>query len=296
MQHQILAVALALTAVLPAAAQDRTPRASDRRTQDIYVGVVDGSGKPVTGLTTTDFTVREDGVAREIVSVGPATEPLTLSLIVDDSQASTDAIQFMRDGLNAFLDKLSGKGDIAIATVGERPTIQIDYTPNTEALKKAAGRLFQKSGSGAYLLDGLVDVSKGLQKREAKRPTIVVITTEAGVEFSNRAYQQVLDDLQKSGATLHVLALGQPAASIDDAMRNRNIVIAEGTARSGGRRDQILANSGLSDRMKQLADEIVNQYVVTYGRPDQLIPPEKVQVTVNRQGLTARAKTRAAER
>lgn len=296
MQHQILGVVLALTAVLPAAAQDRTPRASDRRTRDIYVSVVDGSGKPATGLTTTDFTVREDGVAREIVSVGPATEPLTLSLIVDDSQASTDAIQFMRDGVNGFLDRLSGKGEIAIATVGERPTIQIDYTTSTEALKKAAGRIFQKPGSGAYLLDGLVDVSKGLQKREAKRPTIVVITTEAGVEFSNRAYQQVLDDLQKSGATLHVLALGQPSASIEDAMRNRNIVIAEGTERSGGRRDQVLALSGLPDRMKQLADELVNQYVVTYGRPEQLIPPEKIQVTVNRQGLTARAKTRASER
>jgi VWFA-related protein len=295
MPHVVLATLLILAAGLQATPQNKTASA-ERRTRDIYISVLDSSGKPVTGLTVADFTVREDNVAREVLNVAPATEPLTVSLIVDDSQASTDAIPFMRDALNGFLDKLAGKGEIAIATVGERPTSQIDYTTSTDALKKTAGRLFQRQGSGAYLLDGLVDVSKGLQKREAKRPHIVVITTESGTEFSNRAYQQVLEQLQRSGATLHVLALGQPASSIDDEMRNRNIVIAEGTERSGGRRDQILALSGLPDRMKQLADELLDQYVVTYGHPDQLIPPEKVQVTVNKPGLTARAKTRLPEK
>ena len=40
----------------------------------------------------------------------------------------------------------------------------------------------------------------------------------------------------------------------------------------------------------------LNQYVVTYGRPDKLIPPEKLQVTTTRPGLTVRARTRIAGR
>ena len=44
--------------------------------------------------------------------------------------------------------------------------------------------------------------------------------------------------------------------------------------------------------MKQLAAELLNQYVVTYARPDTLIPPEKIEVTVTKPGLTARARTR----
>ena len=36
-------------------------------------------------------------VAREVVSAGTATEPLTISLLVDDSQAASEAIQFMRE-------------------------------------------------------------------------------------------------------------------------------------------------------------------------------------------------------
>jgi Ca-activated chloride channel homolog len=273
----------------------RTPRASDKRTRDIYVSVVDGNGKAVTGLTAEDFTVREDGVAREVTSAGPATDQLTISLLVDDSQSASEAVQFMRDALPSFVQRLSGKAEIAVATVGERPTNQIDYTTSTDALKKVLGRLFQKTGSGAYLLDGIIEVSRGLQKREAKRPHIVAISTE-GPEFSNRSHQQVLDALYASGASLHVLALGQPSDSQADEMRERNIVIGEGPAKTGGRRDQVLALSGLTDRVNQVADELTNQYVVQYGRPDQLIPPEKVQVTVKRQGLTVRARTRATDK
>mgnify|MGYP003693646817 CR=1 FL=1 len=117
-------------------------------------------------------------MVREVTSAGPATEQLTISLLVDDSQAAADAIQFMRDAIPAFVQRLDGKAEIAIATIGERPTNQIDYTTSTDALKKVIGRLFQKTGSGAYLLEGIVEVSRGLQKREAKRPHIVAISTE----------------------------------------------------------------------------------------------------------------------
>jgi VWFA-related protein len=295
MQYLIVAIVLALAVVEEPQNPERTPRASDKRTRDIYVSVVDNNGKAVTGLNAADFTVREDGVAREVLSAGPATEQLTISLLVDDSEAASEAVQFMRDALGSFVQRLSGKAEIAVATTGERPTSQIDYTTSTDALKKTVGRIFQKTGSGAYLLDAIIEVSRGLQKREAKRPTIVAISTE-GPEFSNRSHQQVLDALYASGASLHVLMLGQPTSSQADEVRERNITVGDGTAKTGGRRDQVLALSGLTDRLNQVADELTNQYVVQYGRPEQLIPPEKVQVTVNRSGLTVRARTRATDK
>src|SRR3954468_18264362 len=153
MQHLIVAAVVALSVVGSAPDQPRTPPASDKRTRDIYVSVVDKDGKAVTGLTAADFTVREDGVAREVLSAGPATEQLTISLLVDDSQAATSAIQFYRDALPSFLQRLSGKAEIAVATIGERPTNVIDYTTSTEALKRAVNKIFQRTGSGAYLLD-----------------------------------------------------------------------------------------------------------------------------------------------
>jgi VWFA-related protein len=281
----IAAIALAASSLAP------VPAAAQAKPTDIYVSVVNGKGDPVTGLTAADFTVREDNVAREVLKAGPATEPLTVALLVDDSQALNQDVSMFRDGLRNFIRALSGKGEIALITFGERPVISVDYTTDTKKLEDAANRIFPRPGSGAYLMDAIVEVSRGLQKREAKRPVIVVLMLE-DVEFSTRYYQQVLDEIDKSRAALNVVALGQPEPNTQDEIRNRNMVVAEGTARTGGRRDQVLAATGIPGKMKQLAEELINQYVVTYARPEALIPPEKVSVSVSRPGVTVRARTR----
>jgi len=289
-------VFLTLLLLAPAAFGEQTappPRsqASDAKTRDVYVTVTDSSAAPAQNLTVKDFAVREDGSPREVLRVAPATAPMQIAVLIDDSQASTPAVQQMREGLAAFVDKLDGKAEIAFVTVGERPTSLVEYTTSAAALKKGLGRLFARPGSGAYLLDGIIDVSRGLKKREATRPVIVALTFE-GVEFSTRSYDLVLEELEASGAAFHVLAVGTPSSMHDDEMRNRNVVLAEGTSRTGGRREQLLTELAIPDRMKQLADELTHQYIVTYARSDTLIPPKRIDVSVTVPGLKARARTR----
>ncbi|MEX2661596.1 MAG: VWA domain-containing protein [Vicinamibacterales bacterium] len=281
----------AIAAASTAAQEPRPPQASDARSRSVYVSVVDAKGAAATGLTAADFAVSEDGVSREVLRAVPATEPLDLVLLVDDSQAAAGAIPYLRDGLAKFVDRLQGKAAVGIVTVGERPTSVAERTTDVAALKKGVSRIFARQGTGAYLLEGLVDVSRGLQKRDTIRPVIVVLTME-GVEFSNASYQQVLEELYASGATLHVLAIGPPSSSTSEEIRNRNMAIAEGTEATGGRREQLLAEMSIPGALDKLADELLHQYVVTYGRPESLIPPEKIAVTVKKAGLTARARTR----
>ena len=285
--------ALSLTLVLLSLTLLQEPRASTSgaRTRDVYATAVDSKGTSVEGLTAADFAVREDRIAREVLKAGPATEQLQVALLIDDSQAATSMLQPLREGITGFIDKLQGKAEIALITFGERPTTLVEYTNNAEQLKRAVGRVFPKSGAGPYLLDAIIDASRGLEKRKANRPAIVAITVE-GIEFSNAHFEQVLEALEKSGATFHALAVGSPADSQNDEMRNRNLVLSEGPDRSGGRREQVLAESGLPDKLRQVADVLLNQYVVTYGRPETLIPPQRIEVTSNRPGITVRARTR----
>jgi len=289
MRYAISALALAAACILPSTAVAQAKPGS------IYVSVLDKQGEPVTGLSAEDFRVREDGIAREVLKAGPATEPLTVALLVDDSQAAQAGLQMIRDAVQAFVKSLEGKAEISIVTFGERPVIAVNYTTDQAKLQDAAKRIFPRSGSGGYLMDAIVDVSKGLQKRKAVRPVIAVLMLEDGVEFSNRHYTNVLAELDKGGAALHVVALGQPNASLTDEIRNRSQTIALGTERTGGRRDQVLALTAAAPKMQQLASELLHQYVVTYAHPETLIPPEKIEVTVTKPGLTARARTRSGQ-
>jgi VWFA-related protein len=288
-----LAAATLVSAVSFAQDPSAKPRAADSRTRDVLASVVDSRGAAVPGLTAADFVVREDGLAREVLKVMPATGSMQIALLIDDSQASSPAIMHLREGLTGFVDRLKGKAEIAIITVGERPTSVTQYTSDPAALKKGIGRIFAREGAGAYLLEAIVETSKGLERRDAARKVIIAVTMEA-VEFSNAQHQFVLDRLYESGATFHVLAVGSPAPSSTDEMRNRNVVLAEGTERTGGRRDQLLTVMAIPDKLTQLADELLTQYVITYARPDTLIPPEKIEVTTTKPGLTARARTRVA--
>ena len=287
-----LAVACSLVAGIGAQAPSRS---ADVRNREIYVSVLDNKGVPITGLTPADLIVKEDGAVREVLDVKPADAPLQIALLIDDSAAASEATSYLRDGLAAFLERMRGRAEIGLITVGERPTVLAPYTTDTEVLNQRVRRIFPRTGSGAYLLDAIVDASKALAKREAKRPVILAVTFE-GIEHSTAHHDAVLKELLKSGAALHVIAIGTPSGSMDDEMRNRGMVLAEGTVRTGGRRDQVLAVSGIPDKLKQAADELLNQYVVTYGRPDKLIPPEKITVTASRPNVTVRARTRAADR
>lgn len=285
--------ALPLTLVLLSLASGQEPRASTSgaRTRDVYATAIDSKGASVPGLTASDFAVSEDRVAREVLKVGPATEPLQVALLIDDSQAATSMLQPLREGITDFIDALQGKAEIALITFGERPTTLVEYTNSAEQLKRGVGRVFPKSGAGPYLLDAIVDASRGLEKRKAARPVIVAVTVE-GIEFSNAHFESVLQALERSGATLYALAMGSPADSQSDEMRNRNVVLGEGPDRTGGRREQVLAESGLPGKLRQVAEGLLNQYVITYARPETLIPPQRIEVTSTRPGVTVRARTR----
>ena len=288
MKYAVAASLLATLAVSPSPVFQSTPI-------DIYVSVVDSKDEPATGLTATDFHVKEDGVVREVLKAGPATEPLTIAFLVDDSQIAGPQIQMIREGAESFVTALAGKAEISLQTFGERPAIAVEFTTDQKKLLDGVHHLFARPGSGAYLMEALVDASHGLQKRKPARPTIVVLMIDRDVEFSNNYYQTVLSEIQKAGATLHVVSLGPVHQTMGDETRNRDQVVAIGTEQTGGRRDNPLAYTGAAPSMKQLAAELLNQYVVTYSRPERLIPPEKIDVTVSKPGLTARARTRTAQ-
>jgi Ca-activated chloride channel family protein len=284
----LLAVPLAATvaAAFTLTAPDLRAQAGSRE-RTLFASVVDRDGKPVEGLGPDDFIVREDGVRREVLRVTPATEPIAIAVLVDNSQAASDDIQNIRKGLTTFVQQVHDVADVAIIGLADRPTIYQDYTRNVELLDKAVGRLFAQPGSGMQMLEAMVEVSRGLNRREEPRAVVLPIITD-GPEFSNLHYDHVLDALKTSGAALYAVTIGTFPVSMKDTERNRATVLDQGPRRSGGTRITLLSSMAVPETLTKVAGELKNQYKVVYGRPESLIQPGTVTVEVARPGLTGR--------
>jgi hypothetical protein len=277
----------ALVAIVPAALRAQAVQRS------LYVSVLNEAGAPVPDLGPSDFIVREDALAREVLRVAPATDPMQVAVLVDNSQAARDHIADLRKALQEFVTAMTtapatgGKNELALIALADRPTILTDYTSDRAKLLKGVDRIFSLPQSGTLLLQGIIDVSKAFKKREAKRPVIVAVTTE-GPELSDRYHDLVLEPLIASGAAFHAIVVGPPGGGTSDAARDRGVVLDRGTRETGGRRDNVLTSMSLSSKLKEVAAELTHQYKVTYARPQSLIPPEHVTVAAAKPGLTAR--------
>ncbi|MEI6245801.1 MAG: VWA domain-containing protein [Acidobacteriota bacterium] len=289
--HRLLFLCvLAMAGVLVAAtAAPRVQAQAKGRTRDVYVTITDKSGAPAKDVAITDLTIREDNQAREVLAVGPAKAPMRIALLVDNSQATQPMTNEVRVAVSGFINaifKASPDSTMSLATFGDRPTPVQDFTNAASVLVRAAQKMFPMSGSGAYLTDAVLDAAKALRKDPGPRQMIVAFVNESGQEFSNSGRQQVLDAVRFANASLWVVALQDTMTNVDSQeARDRSALIGEGTAQSGGTTISLLNRLSLPAKMAELAGILASQLQVTYGRPEQIIPPKKIDIQLNRKDL-----------
>jgi VWFA-related protein len=259
----------------------------DRRERTLFVGAVNDSGEPVEGLGPDAFVVKEDGVRREVLRVAPATEPMDVAILVDNSTAAADEITFFRSSLAKFVERMAPGNKVAVITLAERPTIRVDYTDDTARLKDSVGSLFSTPQSGMTLLEAIIETVNGMQRRESPRAVIVPVITD-GVEFTNRYHRDIVNALVKARVPMHMVTIGPFYHEEEQGTRERSFLLDAGPRESGGQRLSLLSAHGLDGAMEKLAKELLSQYKVVYSRPESLIPPEKVSVSGGRPGLTVR--------
>ena len=290
-----------MLAALLAGAAGAYAQSVERR---MIVSVLDGDGAPVTNLEPADFEIREDDVAREVLRVEPAGANRHVAILVDTSDATTRATSDLRRGLSAFVDGMHAGNEISIISFGGVPRIVVETTGDPLRLQRGVGRIFPRSGEAAYMLDAMYEVLGGFARRGTAIPVMVVITAE-GVDYSNRRSREVLERIEQTGTALYTLSVearrtvptgadslraGGFSSQFDarQQLYERDLVMSRGTNDSGGRHRDLLASSAVERALLEVASELRNQYLVAYARPDTLIPPEEVRVSVDRPGLTAR--------
>ena len=278
-----MAMACAVAAALVTAGLTSVDAQRNRRERTLFVGAVNDKGEPVEGLGPDAFVVKEDGVRREVLRVAPATEPMDIAILVDNSTAAADEITFLRTSLSKFVQTMATGNKVAVITLADRPTIKVEYTDDAVRLKEAVSTLFSTPQSGMTLLDGIFETVSGLQRRETPRAVVVPVITD-GVEFTTHYFRDIVNTLVKN----RVLTIGPFYHDEEHGTRERSFLLDAGPRESGGQRISLLSAHGLDNALDKLAKELRAQYKVVYSRPESLIPPDKVTVAAGKSGLTVR--------
>ena len=241
-------------------------------------------GEPVEGLGPEAFVITEDGRRREVLRVSKAIEPIDIALLVDNSTAAREATNDLRMALSTFVARMAPANQIAVVTLADRPTIVTDYTNDPKKLADAV-KVFSMPGSGMTLLDALYETSRGFTKREAARPVLVAVFTE-GQEFTSHDSKMVVKAMTDAGAQLHLVSIGVFPHSEAHDLRERSFLLDEGPRATGGQRISLLSPNALDQALERLGRQLTMEYKVVYGRPESLIPPEKIEITSARADVT----------
>jgi hypothetical protein len=296
---RLAAIALMALAAAPVALGGRQAAS---RTRTVYVTALDDAAAPVLTLTAADFTVKEGGADRKVVSADLATAPMHISFIDDDNGSG-----IFRTAIAYFIQHVQHQADYSIDVLVPQPQRIVDFTSSFDTLSEALRHLGARPPvDGAQLLSGVDELAREYTKKKFDRGVFVVLSLGADSpaptganQFNTISPDDVLNHLQQSGASLNVFlvsSLQRPPSTgtlsqLDDN-RSVNQVVGDGPRQSGGRHGSIVATAGPVKELQMLADELLKQYIVTYEMPDGAKFTNRINVGVKKSGVTLRAPTR----
>jgi Ca-activated chloride channel homolog len=171
----------------------------------IDVTVKDRSGKRgAAGLRAEDFVVYEDGVRQKISNFSASDVPFNLTLLIDTSGSTTEGLMLIRQAARRFLEELRPNDRIAVVQFNRDVELIQELTDNRSKIDLALNRF--KAGGGTSFYDALNVATEDVFKEVDGRKAIVALTD--GVDsIGFNTYEQILPEMEKSGAIVYFLEL-----------------------------------------------------------------------------------------
>jgi VWFA-related protein len=133
--------------ILPAAALAVALAAADTGSVRIGTLVTDRQGRPVQGLTSRDFELKEDGIVQKIDAVeARRPDKRRLAILLDEFHVDPADTARVRDAITAFVDARLREGDLAFVLRPMDPLTSIRLTSDRDELRRAIAQFEGRKG------------------------------------------------------------------------------------------------------------------------------------------------------
>ena len=227
----------------------------------LETAVFDKTGRFVSDLPRTAFTISEDDVEQTIDLVTRETVETDLLLLVDNSQSMSRRIDYVRHATERLTASMRAKDRAIVAPFNAHLGSITGPTNDTFTLRQAITAM--KASGGTALLDSLVEGTRLLPSSGGRRA--IVLITDGYDENSKATLDDVLRAVQESQVTVYALAVGGVAGI---SLKGETILraIAE---QSGGRVFFPARDAELVSAAETIATDTHNRFLITFTPKNQ---------------------------
>jgi Ca-activated chloride channel family protein len=247
----------------------------------VTVTVTDASGRLITDLGKDDFEVTEDGVPQKVSQFTAERVPVSLGLLLDDSDSMRgQRIVDARGAFDRFVsDLLQPEDEAFVATFNHAPRIVAPWKQPPSALAHALDEVRPSGGTAIY--DALVAFTPMLGRRTNMRAALLLVS-DGSDTASDRTLQQAREVIRRTDAFVYAIAIDEPDGR--ESTRVNAEALRDITGPSGGYTEVVHGATDLGPATERIADELNHQYTLGYTAsrsPDGTWRNIRVRVTTH---------------
>jgi VWFA-related protein len=271
-QRSAIAAPTAAPAPSPVLLPEPTPAAGHRfsSTTDgvrLDVRVLD-AGKPVTGLSSDDFDVVDQGVRQTVVSA-QSVSGVSIALVIDTSE-SVDRPEYwtlVRRSADAVASALRSGDDVSVVAADDRPVLVLRSSRDLNRVRTAVADLRPRDDSRTALWDAVLTATSLGVDRDVWPLVFVVSDGADNVSWFDRS--RIFPHLQRTGVmvdaidTISTFLYKHTTYVPPDLMASQGSWTMEGVKRSGGVLFRAVEGD-LNEAVAARLDDLRKGYIVTY--------------------------------
>jgi len=252
----------------------------------LYVTVTDHEKRLVPDLVAEDFAIFEDGQPRQMAVFEKEILPITVVVMLDTSGSMTLAIDEVKAGAEQFLLRLLPEDRAMVGAFNDKIEFaQSTFTNDRDSLVADLKEL--DWGNPTRLYDAIAASMDQLRSIEGRK--VVLVFTDGEDTASSIGGGKVVDRARAEGVMIY--GIGMETTMMGGRVRTRpDRVLKKLAEETGGGYFEPKRREELDSAFTRIAQELHSQYVLGFS-PERLDGKmHKLEVRVNKPGMTARAR------
>jgi VWFA-related protein len=178
----------------------------------VNVAIADANGKPVIGLSQTQFQIFDNRIEQKIEHFKNQSSGVSFGIVYDMHPTTDEKTNAVLNGLREFTKGLPAGDTYFFVVFNEHGSLTLNVVPDRDQLAKHLERPEKREPRSLY--DALYLAAGKLRRQPNLKRTLLVIT-DAADHSSRRSFNELRDELKRFDVQVYAITLDDTLARFE---------------------------------------------------------------------------------